>query len=286
MNIVTSLARSYLTLARPIRRRGFRTFMRAATALFPAQAAEVAQTRLDRGQVFTFPVGDAYWQYYVLTGIDYESELTLFIERLQEKPVLFLDCGANFGYWSVKLSVDMPCVAVEPSTETGAILERNRAANDNRFTVVKKAVSDGSSDYVSFTMGADHAGRTISADPGAVTERVPATSIDALVRDHAPAEGLILIKLDVEGAEIAAITGAAQTMQRACAFLYEDHGNDMTCAPTAHLLGLGKRVYAMDDDGRLVRITSVEEARALKKNPHVGYSFMALGDATSEPRLG
>jgi len=109
-----------------------------------------------------------------------------------------------------------------------------------------------------------------AAFAGDHTETVETLAIDDLVPPGTPA----LIKLDVEGAEIAAIDGAARALADGAVLIYEDHGNDPACTVSAHLLGMpGMRVFACGNG--LSGMTDIARIRSLKSDPFKGYNFVA-----------
>src|SRR3546814_19158524 len=104
MNTLTRMGAMYLRLSVPLWRRGFRTFMSMLIKFLPDQAKELCTAKLDDGRLFSFAAGDAYWQYYFLTGKEYEREIRSFIRAMPKAPEFFVDGGANFGFWSKLLS--------------------------------------------------------------------------------------------------------------------------------------------------------------------------------------
>src|SRR5690606_21763003 len=105
---------------------------------------------LGEGARFSYPLNDAYWQYYFLSGIKYEEEITRTFDLVKHRTALYLDCGANFGYWSVLLSRSVRTVAVEASSESFVLLERNNEINHSAFTTVQAAVTDTGGSHVWF----------------------------------------------------------------------------------------------------------------------------------------
>lgn len=281
MNLATLLARTYLFFSRPIHRRGFYSFMRLVRWAFPVSSRAECRKIAEEGSVFLFPAGDSYWLSLFETGGRYEPELECLIVRLCRLPILFLDCGANFGYWSVKSSTrTRKTIAIEASGETYEWLLRNCRANGNRFVTLRCAVSDGTQTTVSFQTSGSHAGRSIVNDnavASATTESVTAITVDDLVSRHAESTDLIFVKLDVEGAEIAAFEGAASAFEGRSIFFYEDHGKDRRSSVTAYLIERGRKVYFPAADGTLLPIRSAMDATAVKLRRTTGYNFVTFG---------
>jgi hypothetical protein len=82
----------------------------------------------------------------------------------------------------------------------------------------------------------------------------------------------VVVKLDVEGAEIPAVEGARKTLsERDVVFLFEDHGQDPTCKVSRHLMDMGMVVMS---PGRR-RPLEIREIAALKIDPTRGFNFAA-----------
>lgn len=277
MNIPASIAMAYIALSKPVKRRGLYRLMRTVNRAFPRQASQVRRISLNNS-VFSFPASDPFWLAKIASGKRYELEIYNFIMNLKEKPALFLDCGANIGYWSLIMSELAPTVAVEGSSATYEWLVRNNAANGERFKALHAAVSDGSVDTVHFATGGNHTGRGIS-DNG---EKVRVRTIDGLVAEYLKTEGLVFVKLDVEGAEVPAFRGAAKTLTGRTIIVYEDHGKDHDCAPTAYLLGEGRQVFYIHENGQLEAISDLDQVRRIKVSASNGFDFAVFGDGVSE----
>jgi hypothetical protein len=50
---------------------------------------------------FGFDLGDFYWNRLSYAGFSYDPEMVSTLALVQDVPFTFLDCGANYGYWSV-----------------------------------------------------------------------------------------------------------------------------------------------------------------------------------------
>jgi len=83
-----------------------------------------------------------------------------------------------------------------------------------------------------------------------------------------------LIKLDVEGAETAAIDGATRAIGHGSVFVYEDHGSDLASEVTQHFMGLeDMAVYAIETGPK--RVKSAEHLVKIKTDRYKGYNFLA-----------
>ena len=202
------------------------------------------------GTVFRFPFTDQYWRRFFYLDNTYEPEIEKFLRDSAEVNYVFLDIGANMGYWSARVSgLELghhESIAVEPAADTFALLELNSKANGGRFSVLRHAVSDASGQTALLSSG-PHAGRSISpAHPHGHGEIVETITIDDIVRESqiSPSRPLV-VKLDIEGAEVAAWSGAEDVFGRDSIFLYEDHGGDRSHKNTRRALELG-RVFFYD----------------------------------------
>lgn len=254
---------------------GFRGYSRACVALADAFAPGLeVEVALNADTRFAFPAADSYWVRLVTDQFPYESEIERVFRRFADRPFTLLDCGANYGYWSALVTSaefgSHKAVAVEASSHTMKRLRRNAALNGDRFTSVHRAISDKAGAIVRLG-GESHASRSII---GATTgEEVATTTIDEIAAQHCPT-GPIIIKLDVEGVEVKALHGASTTMTREPLLLYEDHGNDPSCAPSRYLLENGWAVYNLEG-AQPLRVVDVTEVAALKKDARKGYNFAA-----------
>jgi FkbM family methyltransferase len=126
-----------------------------------------------------------------------------------------LDIGANVGAYTLLFAQWVEArghvYAFEPAAESRAGLVRHLAINGlaDRVTIRREAVSNASGTRRFVEQGSD-GGNRIARPSDANTIEVPAVSID----EFCVASGLIpdLIKIDVEGAELAALRGARQTI--------------------------------------------------------------------------
>lgn len=141
--------------------------------------------------------------------------------RSIHEPLVVLDVGANIGLTTSKLLRVFPLATVhafEPTAETAAVL-RGRLESNGRVNICESAVSDVVG-YATFNVdNRTHAGGSNSllehSSHFATRARVdryapvvvPVTTIDAYAAEHS-VDHIDLLKLDIEGAELLALTGA------------------------------------------------------------------------------
>ena len=284
-------SRLYLTVVRCARRllnavangSGMGLFHRWAKRIIPERMM-VCAARISPQSVFLFEASDPYWGRYILEDGSYErSTIALVLEALAEVPAAFIDCGANYGYWSVLLSDprygSRQVLSVECCPATFEKLLRNLDANGRRFRCLRKAIGAVGGEELAVIQYDGHEGakasrqrpRKNSWDAG----RVASVTLDELRGElHAPR---VIVKLDVEGAEPQAIEGAKEMIARDDAlFLFEDHGKDPTCSAIAVMLDHGLIVCYPTDDGKILPIATLSDARRIKLNPTVGYNFVGV----------
>lgn len=247
--------------------------------------------RLAPDATFAYPALDYYWDLYIKSGRQYEPEILFALQRARRLRYRFVDCGANFGYWSVMVSSAalgrQAVISIEASTSTFAVLRANAQLNGERFRVLNRAVYSRSGERLSFG-GGSHVGRSLT---GGANEVVQTITLDDVMRewedDSAPLP--IICKLDIEGAEIEAIAGAGATLSAGAAFIYEDHGKHPACANTDMFLGLGCEVYYLAPSAVLGPIRTLDAARRVKESRFKGYNFLALtpgADAVRRALIG
>ena len=184
--------------------------------------------KLNPDATFAFPYGDGYWSKLLNRSFSYENELELLFQDSVGVDYKLLDCGANYGYWSVLVSSapygSHKAIAIEPSSQNFAKLRNNAEINGNRFEVMKCAI--GADRGTARLSGTKHEAFSITGG-GDGGEDVPVIALDNLLDDgKVSASEKYLIKLDVEGVEIEAIKGGTRLLQADSVLLCEEHGND------------------------------------------------------------
>jgi FkbM family methyltransferase len=274
------------------RHRGFGCFLGALSRLPRFRAAHCTAT-LAEGSLFRFGATDPYWGYYIYTGQLYEPSLHRVFAAIAGMHYQVLDCGANYGYWSVLLSG--PCygnknvVAVEASATTFDLLESNCALNGSRFSTVHRAVSSRSGQSLLLERpGHDRAhvrpagdGAPVRSDQSSSgssdCEPVESISLDDLCALLKPAPAPLVIKLDVEGHEIEALESASCIRLRDTLIIFEDHGLDPSCRNSAYLLGRAEfAILWIDDLGAAFELKDLSEVQRIKKPRNYGYNFVAV----------
>jgi FkbM family methyltransferase len=247
------------------------------------------EIKLNSDATFAFPYGDGYWSKLLNRTFSYEDEIDLLFQDSADVDYTLLDCGANYGYWSVLVSSkpygSHKAIAVEPSAQNFAKLANNAKINGNRFEVMKCAI--GASRGTARLSGTKHEAFSIAGDQDS-GEEVPVIALDNLLDDGKVAPGgKFLIKLDVEGVEIEAMKGGKRLLQEDSVLLCEEHGNDPQHTVSRYILEqtpLKLIVY----DPRSNRMETVNELSILdriKVSTHVGYNVFGTASAFWQDRF-
>ena len=124
--------------------------------------------KLNSDATFVFPYGDGYWSKLLNRSFSYENELELLFRDSVGVDYTLLDCGANYGYWSVLVSSapygSHKAIAIEPSSENFSKLSNNAKVNGGRFDAMKCAI--GSSRGTARLSGTKHEAFSIAGNAG------------------------------------------------------------------------------------------------------------------------
>ena len=246
--------------------------------------------KLNSDATFEFPYGDGYWSKLLNRSYRYEDELELLFRDSVGVDYTLLDCGANYGYWSVLVSSapygSHKAIAIEPSSQNFAKLKNNAEINGNRFEVIKCAI--GASKGTARLSGTKHEAFSIAGDADSGGEDVPVIALDDLLAEgKISANGKYLIKLDVEGVEIEAIKGGAQLLQGDIILLCEEHGNDPNHTVSRYILEQTPLKLIVYDprSQRLETVTELSILDRIKVSSHVGYNVFGTASAFWQSRI-
>ncbi len=172
-------------------------------------------TRIRKNNVKTAHVALGYqWHDRGLNLL--ENIMVNFLNENYRNNSVFIDCGANMGMRSLTaLSKNMKVVMFEPNDETNQInLERCRMNNFTNYELLTFGVSDkdeqkkfyfDSSSYLS-TLNADIAGEDNIKITNVMTIEV--RKLDTIFSNLIGTNSKAYIKMDIEGHEIEALSGA------------------------------------------------------------------------------
>jgi FkbM family methyltransferase len=239
--------------------------------------------RLNSDAIFAFPYGDGYWSKLLNRSFAYENELELLFRESVDVDYTLLDCGANYGYWSVLVSSKPfgahKAIAIEPSGQNFPKLANNARLNGNRFEAMKCAI--GATRGTARLSGTKHEAFSIAGDQ-TDGEEVPVIALDDLIDDGKVAiDGKFLIKLDVEGVEIEAMKGGTRLLLGDSVILCEEHGNDPLHTVSRYILDQTplKLIVYDPQSNRLEIVTDLSILDRIKVSTHVGYNVFGTASA-------
>jgi FkbM family methyltransferase len=246
--------------------------------------------KLNDDATFEFPYGDGYWSKLLDRSYRYEDELELLFRHSVDVDYTLLDCGANYGYWSV-LVTSKPfgahkAIAIEPSSENFAKLANNAGVNGNRFETMKCAI--GATKGTAQLSGTKHEKFSIAGAPGSGFETVPVMALDDLLDEGQIASGgKYLIKLDVEGVEIEAIKGSAKLLQGDSVIMCEEHGSDPHHTVSRYILDQTPLKLIVHDprSNRLETVTELSILDRIKVSSHIGYNVFGTASVFWQQRI-
>ena len=235
-------------------------------------------------------LSDGYWTKLLFADYRYEPELEAVLQQLMSTDgAILVDCGANIGYWSACASAWAPSgestvIAVEASPPTYLRLQENAVLNRDRFCCRLGAVWSEPGHQLQISSHCDlHAGASVLPSPkkneagGYELHAVRSTTIDEVCDNLPRHDGPLVIKLDVEGAELQAMKGAQKALSEfGAVIIYEEHGRHSSNQATKYLLNsLGMKVYFCSPCGELIEIGNESEVAAVKTSRQLGYNFLA-----------
>ena len=177
----------------------------------------------------------------------------------------FVDCGAHLGTLSItaskKVGLKGRVIAIEPTPATFSFLKQNIEDNGcHNVSLHKLAVGDKiksamfRTSYISDMNHIDKKGNV----------EVQMTTLDHLLKNE---KEITLLKLDVEGEELSALTGARNILSRVSAVYFESAPETLkrmgyTLSDIMdYLAEFGFKVYRQDDDFSIFEIGKEYETK-------------------------
>lgn len=178
-------------------------------------------THTIHGQNYFIDPDDVVMAPQMIVYRQWEADLSNLFRRLCRPETVFVDVGANFGYFTCLAAGLIGAAgtgmvhAFEPSPRMFALLQRNVEINWSGAPVkVYQAAVTDSNGQVELHIPRDHAANaslTALASDGAEVVQVPAVRLD----DVLPNDAIIhIMKVDVEGHELDVLNGASATIKR------------------------------------------------------------------------
>lgn len=206
----------------------------------------------------------------------YEEGLTRFVIASLKPGDIFIDVGANVGYFSlIAASLDARVTAIEPDDENLALFEQNIRLNGySSIMVLNAAVGDregtailhvnplnrggnsllGYSEYFSGTHGYTRQQITEMYRTATLEKKVALTTLDAVIKKQG-LTSIRIVKIDVEGFEKQALDGTKATLSSGIVeYLICELGNKETRAYLLDTLrSYGYQAYSADQKGELTK---------------------------------
>lgn len=193
----------------------------------PAELADLLKRvfRIKRRAVAT-PAGVTLWldpvtQFgqHVVSPAGYEMQMSNLIKGLLRKGDVFVDVGANEGYYSVLASLaseDGPVFALEPQSRLIPVIEENLRLNGCRnATISRVALSDHvgkETFHLQASTNTGSSGFFNTRSRGTGTESVSTMRMDDYFAKHRIKQ-VRLMKVDCEGAEKLVMAGGRETLR-------------------------------------------------------------------------
>jgi FkbM family methyltransferase len=178
------------------------------------------------------PFSANFFATYFRSGKLYESQLLQYIDQALPEDGIFVDVGANIGYFTcliAKLRSRTRVIAFEMGQQNFSILEKNVRLNSlDNVTIERYAVSDrtGVERCVKSEVGA--ATLQVLSDKNSIgievadIDTINAISLDDYFHLHAVSNKKVF-KIDVEGAEVKVLSGMKNLLLEGVALFIEVH---------------------------------------------------------------
>ncbi len=159
-------------------------------------------------KMYDLVVGDVISGQIALNGF-YEYKLSKEISKLSKSGGLFVDVGANLGYFTLLWlygNEENHAIAVEASPRNQEIINKNLVENrvESKVTLFRSAAGDANKE-VTFDLGPETQtgwGGINSGIDGTISIKVDMIRIDNVINDE-----IEVMKIDVEGADTLVIKG-------------------------------------------------------------------------------
>jgi FkbM family methyltransferase len=231
---------------------------------------EVRLTSGEGVKMLCDPVDERIVPIEILNFGDYESSEIRMIQRFLEKDSVVLDIGANTGWYSLRLSKNVPqglIIAFEPIPKTFEYLKKNIEINGAKnIRIHDYGLSDKDENiefYYDPTLSGATSLRNLHENRKNSRIRCIVRRLDGVISEET--SRIDLIKCDVEGAEIFVIKGALETLKRTKPVLFLEmlrkwsakfdyHPNDIIRL----LNGIGYECYCIEGE-KLSCVKEIDE---------------------------
>lgn len=156
-------------------------------------------------------------------GAHTRNELAMLLSFVKDA-ALIVDVGSHIGSYAIPLAQKggpSSCIiALEASSKPFELLRRNIDANQlaGQITPINKIVSDTPENFVVYHSETNTGATYFKAS--STGRHCNTCTVDAMVSKHAPGRTVDMIKIDVEGMELAVLRSARQTIGSYSPILY------------------------------------------------------------------
>lgn len=244
---------------------GLGTIYRAIGRFYPRPAKELTLD-FEPDCAIEIDVFEPYWGPTIVAGRSYEPELRHLLRRVASLDPIFIDCGANIGYWSIIASSSAiglsRVVAIEPNPSTFAALRKNASLNYDRFLCLDNAVSSVDGEICHLESHDQHAICRISCAQTGVGPTSTTITVDTVLSTLGWTQDPFVVKLDVEGHEQNAIIGAFKSLEADHLIFFEDfYGPEFPVLE--YLLNKDFQIFYVSKVGKCSQVNSVTMAKSI-----------------------
>jgi FkbM family methyltransferase len=157
-------------------------------------------------------------RYALHTGAFYSGEVLEAIKMVLHAGDCLVDVGANIGFVTLCASRIVGergrVLSFEPNTSLVARLERVLAHNRISNVTLLPFAAGSETGEIGFSQDAHHGNNHLIADLAKAPAVVPMRRADDVLRGKLPEAGNVMVKIDVEGAEMMALLGMPDLIRR------------------------------------------------------------------------
>jgi FkbM family methyltransferase len=280
--------------------------------LLPHKAGTELIADLSDGAKLSVPVWKEGVSLYLVGCLMGERPTTSFFRRALRRGDVFVDVGANLGFYTFMAAMlcgpDGEVHGFEPQPTLVGHLRRSAELNgvDDRVTIVSAVVGEREGSDAVLFLSDDPTNNTGAAsvfhhewlDANAKLE-VPSISLDAYVKLKR-LRRIDVMKIDVEGGEMTVLRGMKQTLETEAPRLIvlelfppvqpvqdpvKSRAHESAAKPQEliqFLSGYGYEVHRIDDDGSLITGFPEDALRNLASTPNVVFAQPAVRDLRPE----
>lgn len=174
----------------------------------------------DNFKIYAYPEKGDYTR-FMLTRVSVPDpgERKIIIQNLKKNKNIFIDCGANAGFYSLDIATKVKNISVfafEPSEKEKIYLENNINLNKiKNIQIINKAVGDKNDKAIFNNFNNSNGGGFVTSGvlPANSRYQIDLVTLDSFFKNQFSNDNLsIFIKIDLEGYDIKAINGAKEIL--------------------------------------------------------------------------